>query len=185
MKITSKKWLLLPVFVIGTALFSHFTPETLLAENKGADTMINKKSTPLNSSPFDCKISIISPQSISQGIWLNFEIRNNTGHDIKLLSWYSPFEGFLSDLFFVTDHQGKQLTYQGPKVKRLNPQSSDFIKLKANEKRNNELDLTLVYPLEKGDYRISLAPRTLQYKGTDTALLNYSCPQQTLPLHIN
>lgn len=180
MTTTKLKWLLIfgitliisYIFSIGQTPVNRVIAETMTTNNK---------------TPFKCQVSLADEQVLETGIWINFTISNTSTRDFELLSWYTPFEGFMADLFVIKDNKGKTLEYQGPKVKRLTPQPSDFISISAHDELDTELDLTLVYPLSKGNYSISLRPRELKYKtwGQDANLLPFYCPIQELAFNIN
>ncbi|WDE10595.1 hypothetical protein [Thalassomonas haliotis] len=180
MTITRLKWLQL--FGITLVLAYIFSTGQTPVNRVIAETM-----TTNNKAPFQCRISLADKQVLEAGVWIHFTISNASGQDLELLSWYTPFEGFMAELFVIKDAQGKALLYQGPKVKRLSPQPSDFISISARDKLDTELDLTLVYPLSKGTYSVSLKPRRLEYKtrGQDADLLAFHCPAQELTFNIN
>jgi len=146
-----------------------------------AETMANNKA------PFECRISLTDKQTLETGVWITFTITNTSGQDLELLSWYTPFEGFMAELFMIKDSAGIPLIYQGPKVKRLTPQPSDFISIPAHSELDTELDLTLVYPLATGKYSVNLIPRRLEYKPREqnADLLPFYCPAQELTLEIS
>ena len=146
-----------------------------------AETMLKQKHA-----PFNCAITASKQQTLDAGIWVNFTIYNTSNKDLELLSWYTPFEGFMSELFTIQKQDNKTLIYQGPKVKRLLPQPADFISIPANGTLDTELDLTLVYPLTKGEYSITLLPRRLQYKirDKDAPLQAFHCKAQDITVHI-
>ncbi|WDD97834.1 hypothetical protein [Thalassomonas actiniarum] len=180
MTTTRLKWLL--IFGITLVLAYIFSTGQISVNRVIAETMATN-----NKAPFQCRISLADKQVLEAGVWINFTISNTSDQDLELLSWYTPFEGFMGELFVIKDVEGKTLSYQGPKVKRLTPQPSDFISISAHSELDTGLDLTLVYPLSKGSYSISLKPRRLEYKTrvNDAGLLPFNCPAQELTLDIH
>ena len=113
--------------------------------------------------PFRCEMSATAEQQLSAGVYLNFSITNLTKQPLKLLTWYTPFEGFLSKLFIIKDNEGKPLTYHGIMVKRLTPTAEDYLVLPPKEKIAITLNLTKAYSLTSGKYSVQLAPKSWQY----------------------
>lgn len=136
---------------------------------------------------FDCTITLPSSQKVTQGIMLEFTVQNNTENDILLLSWYTPFEGFWSNLFIITDSTGNKLRYQGPMVKRSAPASEDYIKLLANKKFTMKLDLTQAYELSPGSFSLQLKQQNFQYKlrAEDLKLMNFKCDIEKVTVQID
>ena len=139
----------------------------------------------MNEQKFDCTLSLPSPQRIEQGILLEFNIQNNTEKDILLLSWYTPFEGFLSNLFIITDNTGKKLNYKGAMVKRFSPEPEDYIKLTSKEKFSIQLDLTQAYQFSKGTFSLQLKQQNIQYKYQNSELMNFSCNIEKVSVQID
>ncbi|WP_281560025.1 hypothetical protein [Thalassomonas sp. RHCl1] len=179
MTTTKLTWLL--IFGIFLVLAYLFSTGQIPVNRVIAETMTTNKKV-----PFQCRLSLADKQVLEAGVWINFTISNTSDQDLELLSWYTPFEGFMGELFVIKDAEGKTLNYQGPKVKRLTPQPSDFISISAHSELDTELDLTLVYPLSTGSYSISLKPRRLEYKArvNDADLLPFNCSAQELTFNI-
>lgn len=132
-----------------------------------------------------CKISLVSPQNLTEGVFVTFSVYNQSNENLSLLSWYTPFEGFLSNLFIILDSNGVQLNYQGPMVKRATPLASNFIELLAKKKATVTLDLTQAYPLSKGSFSVQLLRTQLQLKDKSANLRNITCSVELALLQIN
>lgn len=128
--------------------------------------------TPVDVKPFECEISAPTKQLLSHGIYVTFTVTNLTEHKLKLLSWYTPFEGFLSDLFIIKSNVGEQLEYNGMMVKRFKPSLEDYLKLPAKEKVEITLDLTQVYSLTQGEYTVHLASKNWHYISNQTSFIS-------------
>lgn len=126
----------------------------------------------------------VAPLSIDEVV-LNFTLKNTTDKKIKLLIWYTPFEGCLSDLFVITNSDtGEQLNYQGPMVKRLKPQADDYLTLAANEVSSTKLNLSLAYVFTAGNYQIKLKNQTLYYQNERQERVPLICPAAPIAFRI-
>jgi hypothetical protein len=85
---------------------------------------------------------------------IQMTITNHSKSDIQILSWFTPFEGFLSHMFDVK-FNGNLLTYQGPMVKRGTPTFEDYFILPAGAARTTKINLGLIYDLsQSGEYSV-------------------------------
>ena len=126
--------------------------------------------TPVEVKPFRCEISTSAEQQLSHGVYLTFTVINLTDHELQLLSWYTPFEGFLSDMFIIEGDVGDPLGYNGMMVKRSTPSIEDYLILPAKDKVEITLDLTQAYALTQGEYTVQLASKNWHYKHHETSL---------------
>ncbi|WP_206483050.1 hypothetical protein [Thalassotalea sp. G2M2-11] len=122
-----------------------------------------------------CEIFAEHHQQNSHGIMLTYKVTNTSAQSLKLLSWYTPLEGFMSNLFEITDSQGKQLAYQGPMFKRVQPLEEDFIVIEANNSRSITLNLLDAYSLTAGHYQISLRPKVMQIELAQGSISKQQC----------
>ena len=140
--------------------------------------------TAVDVKPFRCEMSAPVVQQLSQGVYLIFTITNLTDHKLKLLSWYTPFEGFLSDLFIIESDVGEPLDYNGMMVKRSKPTIDDYVVLLAKEKAEVKLDLTQVYTLAQGEYTVQLASRSWRYMQQELSFTN-QCVANRLKIKVS
>lgn len=119
--------------------------------------------TPVDVKPFQCEMSAPAEQQLSHGVYLTFTVTNVTDHKLQLLSWYTPFEGFLSDLFIIKSDAGDPVDYNGMMVKRSKPSIEDYVVLPAKEKVEITLDLTQAYSLIQGEYTVQLVSKNWNY----------------------
>lgn len=131
-----------------------------------------KGDTPVNDNSFLCEMSAPTKQQLSHGVHLTFTVINLTDHKLKLLSWYTPLEGFLSDLFIIKSDVGDLLKYNGMMVKRSKPTLEDYLILPAKEKVEISLDLTQVYSLSQGEYTVRLASKNWHYIYHETSFIS-------------
>lgn len=109
----------------------------------------------LNPINIKCSLSADSPQNLNNGVRVSFKIQPD--QTIRLLTWQTPLEGIMGDLFKVLDSAGKELLYEGPMIKRGAPTDIDYLTIKQNEYQENEVDLSLVYSFKQDeDYQITL-----------------------------
>jgi len=84
-----------------------------------------------------------------------FTVTNQGDQAVYLLTWYTPLEGVLGDIFKVT-HQGKELAYQGPMVMRAAPLPEQYIQLGVGESETVVVGLSDAYDVTKpGKYTIA------------------------------
>ncbi|TWX55666.1 hypothetical protein [Colwellia hornerae] len=123
-----------------------------------------------------CAITVSSAPLSADQVIINFSFQNPYLKEIELLTWYTPFEGFLSDLFIVTrSDTGQQLSYQGPMVKRLQPQSEDYLSILPNEVSSTSINLSFVYAFNQGNYQLTLKDKTFYYQDGRLKRLAFIC----------
>jgi hypothetical protein len=76
------------------------------------------------------------------------------------LTWNTPFEGILGDIFKIT-HQEQELAYLGPLVMRAEPLPEQYLRLDPGQSQTAVVDLAGVYDLSvPGEYQIAFrSPR--------------------------
>ncbi|WP_448546566.1 hypothetical protein [Thalassotalea fusca] len=120
-----------------------------------------KASTPTMNTMFSCQLSIAPTQKLGTSIELTVSIQNMLATPVNLLTWYTPFEGFLSDLVLI-EINGDALPYQGPMVKRGDSTIDDFVEVGPQQQLTTVLDLSNAYPIGVGKATASLKPRFVQ-----------------------
>lgn len=99
-----------------------------------------------------CILSLEDP--VSKDVMVKFTLKNESNASLKILPWFTPLEGLLSDIFVITK-DGIELEYQGPMVKRTAPAEADYILLDANDELSNLVPLASVYDFNQvGHYLI-------------------------------
>ena len=102
-----------------------------------------------------------------------------------MLTWHTPLEGFYSKLFIITDQYNEQVAYQGPMIKRANPSAADYQLIRANGNVATLLDLSLVYDLIPGDYKLQLNKKTLQVIENEMPFCICQCEIDTINFSVN
>ena len=97
-----------------------------------------------------------------ESVLVNVSISNPNKGAIRILRWYTPFDGVKEDLFVVTVN-GKAVEYTGAEYKRPAPTEKDYIMLKSGETIETTIDLAGYYDLsESGYYQIAYNVEGLQ-----------------------
>jgi len=129
-------------FIMLTLLFGQFS---LAKEKENVDII--------------CLLSIDLEHLSKDNVQVSLILKNKTTESYRFLTWYTPFEGFYSDLFSIVGADGELLLYQGPMVKRLIPEDSDYMTIGPSESASIKLNLANVYSFQSGQYDISLKKR--------------------------
>jgi len=133
-----------------------------------------------------CTLSVPHTSFITNEILLDFTVTNLSNKSISLLTWYSPLEGFLSNLFLITNLDSNELlNYQGPMVKRGQPTQDDFLPLAVNESITNQINLAQAYQLTKGSFSLQLHHSTIQLRLQDMQLTNVNCSPNVVDFEIH
>ncbi|HEY8560782.1 MAG TPA: M35 family metallo-endopeptidase [Pyrinomonadaceae bacterium] len=104
-------------------------------------------------------------------VLVNVAITNPNRNTIRILRWYTPFDGVKEDLFAVTVN-GKAVEYTGADYKRPEPTEKDYIMLKSGETLETTIDLAGFYDFsESGYYEISYNVEGLQIFSREVNLL--------------
>ncbi len=136
-------------------------------------------------SPLKCEITIDEQQTLGEPVQVKFVINNLLDQDIELLTWYTPIEGFLSNLFVITNAKKQAVTYQGPMFKRGKPANTDFITLAAKAQHISNIDLTQAYQLTPGRYQLKLIEKPINYRVDKLKIKTIACPTKTLFFNLN
>jgi hypothetical protein len=105
-------------------------------------------------------------------IIIEFEISNAGKKKTAVLSWGTPLEGRFSRPIFQITQNKRPVRYNGPMIKRGNPEPSDFIELIPGESFNASIDLREAYTFaESGTYIVMLDLPVLTLRtGTKSSL---------------
>ena len=100
--------------------------------------------------PLQCTIELatLAPPA------LRIRLRNRTASPLAVLTWGTPFEGWMQPFVRVT-RNGVALDYQGPSVKRGDPERSEYLRLAAGRSRSATLALAPAFDVSApGRYRV-------------------------------
>ncbi|HYH96441.1 protease [Hyalangium sp.] len=101
-----------------------------------------------------CTMSV--PQRLQAGapVELVFRLSNLTPQPLFVLSWHTPLEGLLNDIFHVT-RDGTELPYTGEMMKRGPPAASAYVTLAPGSSAEAQVELSQAYDFKQpGKYRI-------------------------------
>ena len=108
---------------------------------------------------FPCKIAAKPKYKMGEPILLTFEITNTSQQSYQVLISDTPLEKEVFN-FFIVEHEGKIVRYDGRFVKRGNPTEESYIIIKPGETVSNNVDLSASYPLvHPGVYNVALNAR--------------------------
>jgi len=136
----------------------------------------------MNPIALSCTMSIDSLPLSAEAVMLEFTLTNSLDKKLELLTWYTPFEGFLSDLFVIINKEtGEPLIYQGPMVKRIQPDIEDYLTLPAMKTMSTTLNLSQTYQFSTGSYLVKLKRNNFYLKSDKTQLI---CDAPTIAIII-
>jgi hypothetical protein len=103
---------------------------------------------------FSCSLTMRPEYCLGDAVVLRAALRHDGAEDLYVLTWGTPLEGPSGDCVDVL-FGGERLPYEGPMVKRGDPDDGDYVLVPVGRAVQAELDLTLLYPLaEPGDYEV-------------------------------
>ena len=95
-----------------------------------------------------CRLEAQPPASI------RFELSNGSDAALRVLTWNTPLEGWKGTVLRVT-RDGEELPYQGPMLKRGDPQADDYVEIAAGGRVDATVDLAEVYDVSRpGTYTV-------------------------------
>ena len=110
--------------------------------------------------------------SSNDAVMVEVTITNNTKSTIKLLKWYTPFDGLEEPLFAVR-RDGKDVEYIGAHYKRPQPTDADYFRLRAGESITRTVNLADYYDFSvTGEYAINFDVAALNLFQKGSALIN-------------
>ncbi|WP_374567816.1 hypothetical protein [Ideonella sp.] len=102
-----------------------------------------------------CALAAPAPAAVGQPVLLRFTLTNAGTAPLQVLRWNTPFEGAWFAPFVTVTRGGRTLPFQGPMVKRAEPQAADYLRLDAGQSVQAEVDLALPFDLSKpGRYKV-------------------------------
>jgi hypothetical protein len=103
----------------------------------------------------DCTMSVPPSLKAGEPVSLRFQLTNPTAQPLFVLDWHTPFEGLLNNFLQVT-RDGTEVPYQGPMLKRGNPEANDYVTVPAGKSMEASVEVSLAYDFSQpGRYRIA------------------------------
>jgi hypothetical protein len=85
---------------------------------------------------------------------IRFELSNGSDSTLRVLTWNTPLEGWKGTVLRVT-RDGEELPYQGPMLKRGDPQADAYVEIPAGGRTDATVDLAEVYDVSRsGTYKV-------------------------------
>lgn len=108
-----------------------------------------------SAAPVHCSLQAPAQSHVGEPVALTMTLRNDGGEALQVLRWNTAFEGAWFGPWVKVRRDGRALPYQGPQMKRGEPEPAHYVDLPARGQRSASLDLALVYDLSKpGLYEI-------------------------------
>lgn len=106
----------------------------------------------------ECRLEAASTAPSGGPVLVRFVLRNKGRRAVSVLDWQTPLEGLLGDLFSIAPAGGgPALRYEGPLVKRGEPQPDEYRPIPAGSELSEEVDLSAAYDLTlAGRYTVTL-----------------------------
>ncbi len=116
-------------------------------------------------------LEVPSPLSSGEAVRLRFTLTNHSPEKLYVLTWYTPLEGILGEIFRVK-RDGQLLSYEGPLVMRGDPLPENYVLLDPGASVSAEVDLATAYDFSQaGEYTIEfLSPRISHVAKTESEL---------------
>jgi hypothetical protein len=116
-------------------------------------------------------LEVPSPLSSGETVRLRFTLTNHSPEKLYVLTWYTPLEGILGEIFRVK-RDGQVLPYEGPLVMRGDPLPENYVQLEPGASASAEVDLATAYDFSQaGEYTIAfLSPRISHVAKTEGGL---------------
>lgn len=117
----------------------------------------------------EAELSIPETIPLCDPVELVFKVTNPSAQAVYLLTWYTPLEGILGDIFQVSD-AGQELPYLGPQVMRAAPLPEQYILLEAGESATAVVDVATAYDFsDAGRYRIAFKSPQISHLVADAS----------------
>ena len=105
---------------------------------------------PSSTDPLECRAEPAG------GTRIRFELANRSQAPLRVLTWNTPWEGWKGTILTVT-HEGEELPYQGPMLKRGDPGREEYAEIAAGGRIEATVDLAEVYDVSRpGSYRVEV-----------------------------
>lgn len=132
-----------------------------------------------------CTLSVPAQVRGGEPMMLRFQLTNRTGQTLYVLDWHTPLEGLLAHMLRVR-HEGQELPYRGPLVKRGDPGEDDYRALPAGASVEAEIDVALAYDTDApGRYLIAFRGPLMDVARSEEQLPRPLAQHQPMPLLCN
>lgn len=109
--------------------------------------------------PFRFRLTVRETWSAGEPVTIGFVLENLSAEPFRVLTWYTPLEGIKGSIFRVT-RDGQEVPYQGPMVKRGDPDQGAYVLVRPDAPVSAEVDLSQGWDLSApGVYRVAFEGR--------------------------
>ena len=129
----------------------------ILSAGLAAAVVLASKTPP----PLECRLTAPASAPAGGPLLVRFTLKNRSSRPLSVLTWQTPLEGLLGDVFRVIPLGGEALPYLGPMVKRKAPEGEEYVRLAPGGEASEEVDLAAAYELTPGRYSVSFVGRIL------------------------
>ncbi len=107
----------------------------------------------------DCTLQAEEIHTIGEPVVVEFHLHNRGDCTIHILTWYTPLEGILGEVFRVT-RDGSDVPYRGILAKRGLPGPDEYVPIEPGRAVSARVDLAEGYDLsEPGRYHVEFTSR--------------------------
>ncbi len=107
-----------------------------------------------------CSLEAVPPYRAGEPVPVRFRLRNRGRLPFAVLNWNTPLEGLLADTFAIRRAGGARLPWNGPTIKRGDPEAEEYVTVAAGGDVTADVDLALGYDIRAaGRYSIGLRLR--------------------------
>jgi peptidyl-Lys metalloendopeptidase len=143
---------------------------------------VNRNPTDIGGYPLACKQGI---DQSGEKINIQFSLHNDADYSLYFLTWYTPFEGFASDMFLV-ERDGKTIPYNGIMAKRGDPSAEDYHEIEPVKDNSVIVDLATAYDLtEPGKYHVKFISHLYDITNDSASIPRPADTQQPQELNCN
>jgi len=104
-----------------------------------------------------CRLEAVPPLRAGGPVALRFQLTNRTAAPVWVLRWNTPFEEWRGTILRV-HFAGRELDYQGRRVKRGEPTAEEYLEIAAGESKSVTRDLNPAYDVSRpGTYTVEVA----------------------------
>lgn len=103
----------------------------------------------------ECALTVAPQVRAGEPVVLHFRLTNRSAKRLFVLNWHTPLEGLLSGYLQVT-RDGAEVPYNGPQVKRGDPEADEYVALAPGASAKAEVEASLAYEFRQpGRYLIA------------------------------
>ena len=102
----------------------------------------------------ECRLEAVPPLTAGGPVAVRLTLVNPSDSPVWALAWNTPFESRWKGTVFELSRDGAEVSYSGPLTKRGDPTREEYVEVPARGQAEATADLSLVYDLQPGAYRL-------------------------------